>query len=136
MQHLISNFDMYKIIRDAYINAFPRSIPDEIFNDDMYISLISNYLVKEKRFDEITKTDVGYELNGKQTDLYKNQNELPKYSIAYYINRLSNKEELNKYLKDTTVVLKEFRQWLISEKYIASGRLTEKFIKQEKWFDI
>ncbi|XOY31506.1 hypothetical protein ACLIX2_06820 [Proteus cibi] len=123
---------LYEMLRNMYQEAFPSAIPKEMLTDEIYASMIIDYLTNKFKLTDLIKTDSGYELRDERIDLYKNNN-YPKGSPAYYIEKMSTVSELNSFIVDTTTDLKELHEWLESESYIASGRMTEKFMKRNSW---
>ncbi|RJL50492.1 hypothetical protein [Pectobacterium carotovorum] len=126
---------LYKMLRNMYMEVFPSSIPSGFITDEFYETMIINYLTEEFHFEEIIKTENGYELRGTKVDVYKKMNEHQKGSAAYYMKELSHIDTFSEFMTETIVDLKELHEWLESESYISSGRMTEKFMKQNSWLN-
>ena len=126
---------LYKMIRNMYVEISPSSIPKESLTDEVYFDMIIAFISEEFDINSMKKTENGYALNGVEIDTHKKTNDFPRGSAAYYIKELSHIDTLPDFLENTTHDLKELHDFLISEEYISAGKMTERFINQEKWSD-
>ncbi|EPL3857785.1 hypothetical protein ACYBQP_28120 [Klebsiella pneumoniae] len=127
----ITIHEFYKLLRESYINRFPQRFPINFDMTANYKTMLIGYFNNRFRDAKINNNNGRYELIGDIIDVYKKGNP-PEDSLAYLISKLSDKEELSKFINNATKDLEDLDNWLSREGFVKEGVASEKLLKQKE----
>ncbi|AYK02165.1 TPA: hypothetical protein MYL17_004913 [Klebsiella pneumoniae] len=127
----ITIHEFYKLLRESYISRFPQRFPINFDMTANYKTMLIGYFNNRFRDAKINNNNGRYELIGDIIDVYKKNNP-PEGSLAYLISKLSDKEELSKFINNATKDLEDLDNWLSREGFVKEGVASEKLLKQKE----
>lgn len=127
----ITIHEFYKLLRESYTSRFPQRFPINFDMTANYKTMLIGYFNNRFRDAKINNNNGRYELIGDIIDVYKKSNP-PEGSLAYLISKLSDKEELSKFINNATKDLEDLDNWLSREGFVKEGVASEKLLKQKE----
>ena len=127
----ITIHEFYKLLRESYNSRFPQRFPINFDMTANYKTMLIGYFNNRFRDAKINNNNGRYELIGDIIDVYKKSNP-PEGSLAYLISKLSDKEELSKFINNETKDLEDLDNWLSREGFVKEGVASEKLLKQKE----